>query len=338
MSYFEGHRGAADTLRFNEEKLGIGSWRCDAATGQMHWSRGFYELFGLCPSKVVPSYAEIEQRIHPDDRRPRRDFSELLLDRSLLEGEFRVIRPNGTLRWIYNQAEILLDMAGERVCVVGVAIDITRQRESVQPLRAAAERYNALVQVVEGLLWIASSDGRITALANLKATKQDAPDLFYGRGWVDLLHEEDRDAALESWSVSAQTGRPYKVEHRLRQPDGTYRWFRCIAVPVLNADGSAQEWIGISTDVHHEKFVSLPTPSSRLTGAQMRAARGILNWSVKQLAERTKISPSAIRRFEEYDSTPPMHDESVEILQNTFSDAGIEFFFPQVGKPGLRPR
>jgi PAS domain S-box-containing protein len=338
LKRFEGYLGASDAFRFIEEKLGAGMWRWDAATGQMQWSRGFYELFGLCPDTIVPSYAEMDRRIHPDDRRPRRDFGELMLDRSLLDGEFRVIKPNGSLRWIYNQAEVLLDITGEPVCVLGVAFDITRQRELSQPLRAGAERYNALIQMVEGLLWIASSDGRITAQPNWKATKQDLPHPIYGDGWVDLLHGEDRDAALKNWAVSVETGRSYKAEYRLLQPDGAYRWFRCSAVPILNPDGSVQEWMGISTDVHHEKFPNPPASSSRLTGAQMRAARGVLNWSVKQLAERTGISPAVIRRFEEYNDTPPMPDESMEILQEKFSDAGIEFLFPQIGKPGVRPR
>jgi PAS domain S-box-containing protein len=335
---FKGHLGPADVLRFIEEKLGAGIWYYDAAAGQMQWSRGFYELLGLDPSKVVPSYAEIDQRIHPDDCHPRRDFSELLRDRSSIEGEVRIIRPNGALRWIRYHAEVLLDAAGAPLCAVGIARDITKQRESLQSLRAGAERYNALIQLVDGLVWIAGSDGRITGLANPKAAKLATVPLVYGKGWVDLLHEEDRDATLKIWSASAETGRPYKVEYRVQQPDGTYRWCRSRAVPVINLGGSTQEWMGISTDVHSEKFARPVAPSPRLTGAQMRAARGILNWSVKQLAERTGISPAVIRRFEEYNDAPPMPDESMELFHKAFSDGGIELLFPQVGKPGVRPR
>jgi PAS domain S-box-containing protein len=104
----KGLLGPSDILRFIEEKLGVGVWLCDAA-GRVQWSRGLYELLGLDPHEVTPSYAELIRRIHPDDRRPRRDLGELMLDRSLVEGEFRVIRPNGVLRWVYNQAEVLLD-------------------------------------------------------------------------------------------------------------------------------------------------------------------------------------------------------------------------------------
>ncbi|WGR94083.1 helix-turn-helix domain-containing protein [Bradyrhizobium sp. ISRA443] len=58
--------------------------------------------------------------------------------------------------------------------------------------------------------------------------------------------------------------------------------------------------------------------------AQIRAARGMLNWSVKYLAGRTGISSAIIRRLEEHNDTAPTRDETMEVLRNTFSDAGIE--------------
>jgi PAS domain S-box-containing protein len=331
----EAYIGLPDVLRLIEERVGAGVWRFDAV-GQMQWSRGFYELLGLDPHTVEPSFAEIQRRIHPDDRGPTRDSSELMLDRSLLDGEFRVVRPNGALRWIHGHTEILLDNAGEPECVLGIAVDITAQRRLLQTLRVDAERYFALTQIAGGLLWIGSSDGRITALPNGEK-RQDA-HRFFGKGWLDLVHEEEREAALKSWTISAETGRLYNIEHRLRQSDGTYRWFRCMAVPVTNADGSIREWMGISIDIDQERLATQHAATIRLTGAQLRAARGMLNWSVKQLAARTGISSAIIRRLEEYDEALPMTNETMEILRRTFSDGGIEFLFPLVGKPGARPR
>jgi PAS domain S-box-containing protein len=332
---FEGHLGLSDIFRFIEEKLGVAIWHCDAA-GQMQWSHGVYELLGLDPRKIAPSYEEMDRRIHPDDRRPRRDFRELMFDRTLLDGDFRIIRSNGTLRWVRNQAEVLLNAAGETTGVLGVTLDITEQRKTLDSLRVDAERYDALTRIAGGLLWIGSSDGRITALPNAEAVPQAV--LFFGRGWMDLLREEDREAAQKAWAECAETGRPYRVEHQLRWPDGAYRWFRCLAVPVTNPDRSIREWVGISIDVQQEKL-SIPAEASlRLTGAQMRGARGMLNWSVKQLAQQTGISSAIIRRFEESNDSPQMPDETMDILRKTLSDAGIDFLFPQVGKPGVRLR
>ena len=338
MIRFEGDLGAHDTVRFIESTLGVGTWRHDLATRRTYWSSGFYELLGLDPGTVAPSYEEIDQRIHPDDRRPKSEVEALLLAGLPLKREFRIIRPDGRLRWLHSQIEVLLDAAGEPIKIVGVAHDITENRETLQQLRAGAEYYNAFVRMTEGLLWTASPDGRITALPNWRAAGYGSPLLVYGHGWVDMLHEGERDAALKNWTFSVETGRPYKVEHRLLQPDGSYRWFRCSAVPILAPDGRVQEWMGMSTDIHSEKLLDLSASPSRLTGVQMRAARGILNWSVKQLAEQAGVSPGVVRRLEEYDGALPGPDETMEVFQKTFSDAGIEFLFPQVGKPGVRPR
>lgn len=325
----------SDIVRFIEEKLGIGLWRCDAA-GQMQWSLGFYGLLGLDRHTVAPSYAEIQKRIHPDDRRPRRDPKELVLDRSLLEGEFRIVRPNGALRWISIQTEVLLDSSGEPECILGIALDLTGQRKLLQPLKVDAARYRVLTQIVRGLLWIGNSDGSITALPNAEQAPE-AHSLF-GKGWIDLLHEEERGAALKSWIDSAGTGRPYNAEHRLRQSDGSYRWYRCRAVPIINPDRSIREWVGLSVDVHDEKLASQQGGTSGLTGAQLRGARGMLNWSVKQLAARSGVSSAIIRRLEESNGGPFMSNEMMQSLRRVFSDAGIEFLFPSVGKPGVRPR
>ena len=338
MIPFEGDLGADDTVRLIENTLGVGNWRYDPVTGRSYWSLGLYQLLGLNPGTTAPSYEELDRITHPDDRRPKREIEALLREGLPLKREFRIIRPDGRLRWIYSQIEILLNAAGEPAKILGVALDITDNRESLQQLRVGAERYNAFVRVTEALAWIASPDGRITALPNWKTARFGSPLLVYGHGWVDLLHKEARDDALKNWSVAVETGRPYKVEHRLLQPDGTYRWFRCSAVPVLSSGGNVQEWVGLSTDIHNEKLLELSAPSSRLTGAQMRAARGILNWSVKRLAEDVGVSPGVVRRLEEYDGALPMSDETMEVFQKALSDAGIELLFPQVGKPGVRLR
>ena len=301
----------------------------------MQWSRGFYGLLGLDPDAVAPSYAEIERRIHPEDRRPPRDPRELSRDRSLLDGEFRIIRPNRTLRWIRIQSETFLNAAGEPDSVLGVAIDVTEQRRSLQPLKIYEGRYAALTQVVGGLLWVGSEDGRITALLNA-ASEPDA-QRFFGKGWVDLLPEEEREAALRIWAAAAETGQPYDAEHRLRQPDGSYRWYRCRAVPVQDPDGSIREWLGISSEVQQQRVAIQHATPSRLTGAQLRAARGMLNWSVKQLAARTGISAAVIRRLEEQNGLLRLPDETLTSLCDTLSSAGIEFVFG-VGKPGVRPK
>lgn len=324
--------------RLIESNLGVGIWNLDPVTGRSHWSRGFYELLGLDPGTVSPSYEEFDRRVHPDDRCPKHELKALLHEGSSIRRDLRIIRPNGRLHWISSQIELLLDATGRPVSIQGLAHDITKYREALLSLRGDAERYSAFLGIAEGLVWATDPNGCITALRSGKTPKQNGPNLPYGSSWLDLLHEDERDVAQGDWADSVEKKRPYDAVHRVLQQDGTYRWRRCRATPILNPDGSVQEWIGKFADPPIGNLSSLSAPSSELTGAQIRAARGILNWSVKELAERTGISPAVVRRLEENDGILQVPRELVETLRKILSDAGIELLFPQFGKPGIRPR
>ena len=98
----------------------------------------------------------------------------------------------------------------------------------------------------------------------------------------------------------------YQVDHRLRQPDGSYRWMLSRAAPIMLETGAVREWVGMSSDIHDSKVwpATSGNEQSVLTGAQIRAGRGVVNWSVRQLSEAAKISSSTIRRLEELDGPP----------------------------------
>ena len=70
MLLFEGENGPLEALQFLEKKAGAGVWSMDFSTRKMAWSDGFFDLLGLQPGSVEPSYTVIVELMHPDDRRP----------------------------------------------------------------------------------------------------------------------------------------------------------------------------------------------------------------------------------------------------------------------------
>jgi len=73
-----------------------------------------------------------------------------------------------------------------------------------------------------------------------------------------------------------------------------------------------------------------------LTSEQIRGARALLNWSVRELAEASGISSSTIKRIEMHGSDTVRKD-SVEAARRALEDAGVQFTSPKEGKVGLRP-
>jgi transcriptional regulator with XRE-family HTH domain len=62
-----------------------------------------------------------------------------------------------------------------------------------------------------------------------------------------------------------------------------------------------------------------------ITSAQIRAARGLLNWSRKDLAEKSGVSFASMMRLESFDGVPSSNVKTLDSLKKAFEDAGVEF-------------
>jgi transcriptional regulator with XRE-family HTH domain len=75
-----------------------------------------------------------------------------------------------------------------------------------------------------------------------------------------------------------------------------------------------------------------------ITSSQIRAARGLLNWSAAELAERAGITRFTVQRLEQHDGVPPSRSQTLLDLKRAFEDAGIEFIGSPDDAPGVRLR
>ncbi|MDE2163780.1 MAG: helix-turn-helix transcriptional regulator [Alphaproteobacteria bacterium] len=71
-------------------------------------------------------------------------------------------------------------------------------------------------------------------------------------------------------------------------------------------------------------------------GAQMRAARALLNWSAAELAKRSGVTRFTIQRLERYDAVPPSRSQTLEEIQRALEAAGVEFIGSPDEGPGVR--
>jgi len=75
-----------------------------------------------------------------------------------------------------------------------------------------------------------------------------------------------------------------------------------------------------------------------ITSAQIRAARGLLNWSRKDLAEKSGISFASMMRLESFDGVPSSNIKTLDALKKAFEEAGVEFIGSPDSQAGVRWR
>ncbi|MFI0412343.1 SpoIIE family protein phosphatase [Actinomadura sp. 3N508] len=143
--------------------------------------------------------------------------------------------------------------------VLVIAVDVTEQVAAARRAdRATKEqerirrRYESLVWLGASIVWVADPQGQVTESSGVweRLTGQSWEE-YRGDGWSDVLHPDDRAAALRSWTEACAEGRPWHYTYRVRGRDGEYRHYDVQAAPVFE-DGEVVEWVGTCTDVEEQ--------------------------------------------------------------------------------------
>lgn len=313
-----------------EERLSLAIWIWDLDTGEMNWSKGVFTLLGLRPGSIQPSFAALERMVHVDDRTQQGEIERALRQAVSIDRELRIIAPDGRVRWARVQIAPIMGASGATTKAIGVCTDVTSYHDKLHFHRTSGDRFNALCSAAETLIWTATPDGGAIELLNRSALSSNSVDLRR------LMHPDDKPRFDELVTVNRQSRQPFRFVFHLRFPEDAYIAYLSRAIPVITDHGDVSEWVGVSFNLELSER-SISATNRHLTGAQMRAARAILRWSVADLAAAAHISASVVRRLEEVDGTTPPELAHREI-ERALVGAGIEFTFPLAGKPGVRPR
>jgi PAS domain S-box-containing protein len=118
-----------------------GSWASTPLFDKLlHCSEEVFRLYGLDPEAGTPTYETLLERIHPEDREWVRETTNQgarLKEERLLD--YRIVLPDGTLKYIRSIRRPILDAAGDVVEVVGTSVDVTQNRRAEDALRALTE-------------------------------------------------------------------------------------------------------------------------------------------------------------------------------------------------------
>jgi PAS domain S-box-containing protein len=145
---------ADEELQLSEERLGLavigaglGTWHFDIATGELIWSERCREIFAVAPDAAI-NYEVFLAMIHPEDReRVDREVAAALREKKDYAAEFRIVRPDGSVRWITARGRGHYDERGNPTRMEGVVRDISERIKAVGSLQHALERIRALHEI-----------------------------------------------------------------------------------------------------------------------------------------------------------------------------------------------
>ena len=247
-----------ERLRLAQQVARVGTFESNIRTGLDTWTPELEALYGLSPGGFPKTESAWENLVYPDDRAAAIRRREQTLETGQpVEGEWRVVWPDGSVHWLAGRWQAFKDEAGKPLRLIGVNIDITERKRAEEALRASTERYELAVRGAGVGIW--DWDIRTGKLYYSPRWKMlfgyDENDIGNSlEDWARLLHPDERDWILKFQDeFLAGTSPTVTVEYRLRHKDGSYRWIVVHALAVRDEQGKACRLVGSHGDITDRK-------------------------------------------------------------------------------------
>ncbi len=201
---------AEEALRRSEAYLAeaqrlshVGSWAYKHGTDKpSYWSDELFRIWGFDPREGPPDAEILRQRIHPEDRdRTIKVRQNALQAKTDFECEFRIVLPDGAVKYIRVLGRPVLGANGEMIEVIGTHMDVTdrklaeQERERLRQLEADLAHINRVNVLGELVASISHELNQPIAVSILNAhlalqwLERDPPDLMQVRKWTARIIE-----------------------------------------------------------------------------------------------------------------------------------------------------
>ncbi len=240
------------------ERLPAVTYVQDAETGRYNYlSPQIGGLTGYSVQEWLDDPHLWERILHPDDRE-RVLAADVADTGDTWSVDYRLIHRDGRAVWVHNESVLIRGEDGEPIEWVGVCTDLTEQKEAWDHVRAAEERFRAIVEHIPAAVYLDIPDGsmesvyvspQIEEVMGVSVARYiDEPDL-----WLQLMDEDDRARSKRSYLQAVEARRSWTDEYLIRKPDGKVAWVHDETTFLTDTNGKPLFLLGVLSDVTERK-------------------------------------------------------------------------------------
>ena len=262
------------------------------AAGQMYcweWEvgAGNSRILGPCRDILGVNPADpplLRTLIHPDDEFENQRLVDQALERGSYRNEFRIIRPDGEMRWISSSANLVTDHMAQSQRLIGSSIDVTERRASLLDLRVTQERLSVAMDAARLNPWAVDlQTGKVQP--GPRDLEIFGEEIRSRQHFEALVLAEDRVLVEQLGDPDfLASGQPLHAEFRIRRKDGEQRWVSCYAKAMLDDRGDPVSLVGVSQDISESRDAQEQLAQTLIQLDRVQTATNVMLWEWRRSA------------------------------------------------------
>jgi PAS domain S-box-containing protein len=255
-------RESESRLRLAQQVAKIGSFEYDIEDKTSKWSPELETLYGLNPGEFGGSYEQWKSLVHPDDLPEVERHLDEAIETGQFETEWRIVRPDSSIRWLAGRGQVFRNEAGKPVRMVGMNLDLTEHKEAEESIRRSESNLSTIMNALPVGVITADERGRLTGMNPATRELWGIPPQTesweqYGN-WIGWWPETGVRIKAEEWALARALRNGEEIRNELVRNEkfGTHekRYYLANAVPLRNNEGRITGGVVAMLDVT-DRFV-----------------------------------------------------------------------------------
>ena len=229
-------------------------WVMDAVHEKLVYvSPAFERIWGVPVARLRKDGRLWMKMVHPEDRHIVERAFKIQRKAGRSEEQYRIVRPDGKLRWVRNRAFGVRDSKGRIVRLVGVNEDITERKKALDALATSEERYRLLAEHTDDFVALSDVSGNVLYLSPSYERRLGVtlPEVN-GRKGAERIHPGDKPIIRKARAANL-AGKPTSIEYRFLGKDDRWIWLEGHCSPILDANGRVARLLLVSRDITERK-------------------------------------------------------------------------------------
>ena len=222
----------------------------------LYVSPAFEQIWGMSPVSLYENPRLWIEMIHPEDQKHIEDTLLAEFYRGNFDQEFRIIRPDGEIRWILTRSFPVENESGIVYRIVGLAEDVTERRRVEKALQEREEQLATLADISPVGIFRTDIAGHYLYVNERTSEIFGQPFReFMGQHWMLMVHPSDRQYVEDAWIMTRNHYQPLELEYKINRSDGMITWVFGQMIPDFDDWGIVKGFVGTLIDISERKQI-----------------------------------------------------------------------------------